>query len=156
MGHAHIAPAKFAPTPNNRTPFCQAIFMMARPYPTKNAALLDSFLEHKIENERLKRRIAELRKEEADDAEESHKSWRHSRADARSDVTSSEGTIRTRPSRKSTVVADPSMPPPDRPSPSLNTALTKENLEGIAAAGRPDSIREKICLLYTSPSPRDS
>ncbi|WZH40435.1 Cutinase palindrome-binding protein [Fusarium acuminatum] len=55
VGHAHIAGAKFAPNPNNQSPFCQAVFMMARPYPTKNAGLLDSFLEHKIENERLKR-----------------------------------------------------------------------------------------------------
>lgn len=41
--------------------------MMSRLYPTKNTALLDSFLEHKIENERLKRRIAELREEEQEE-----------------------------------------------------------------------------------------
>ncbi|KAH6634004.1 hypothetical protein B0J18DRAFT_405712 [Chaetomium sp. MPI-SDFR-AT-0129] len=78
VGHAHIAAAKFAPNPNNQTPFCQAVFMMARPYPTKNAALLDSFLEHKMENERLRRKIAELRKEEQEEAEESEKSWQQS------------------------------------------------------------------------------
>jgi PAS domain S-box-containing protein len=32
VGHAHIAGAKFAPNPNNQSPFCQAVFMMARPY----------------------------------------------------------------------------------------------------------------------------
>ncbi|KAF3356013.1 hypothetical protein VdG1_06751 [Verticillium dahliae VDG1] len=42
VGHAHIAAAKFAPNPRNQSPFCQAVFMMARPYPTKNAGLLDS------------------------------------------------------------------------------------------------------------------
>lgn len=78
IGHAHIAAAKFAPNPNNQTAFCQAVFMMARPYPTKNAALLDSFLEHKMENERLRRKIAELQKEEQDDAEESERTWRRS------------------------------------------------------------------------------
>lgn len=43
---------------------------MARPYPTRNAALLDSFLEHKIENERLMRKIAELRQEENEDQQQ--------------------------------------------------------------------------------------
>ncbi|AEO69997.1 uncharacterized protein THITE_2120791 [Thermothielavioides terrestris NRRL 8126] len=75
VGHGHIAAAKFAPNPENPTPFCQAVFMMARPYPTKNAALLDSFLEHKMENERLKRKIAELRREEQEEAEESERAW---------------------------------------------------------------------------------
>ncbi|KAK4129647.1 hypothetical protein N657DRAFT_668582 [Parathielavia appendiculata] len=76
VGHAHIAAAKFAPNPSNQTPFCQAVFMMARPYPTKNAALLDSFLEHKMENERLKRKIAELQREEQVEAEEFERTWR--------------------------------------------------------------------------------
>lgn len=78
VGHAHIAAAKFAPNPNDQTAFCQAVFMMARPYPTKNASLLDSFLEHKMENERLKRKIAELKKEEQEDADESERTWRRS------------------------------------------------------------------------------
>lgn len=43
------------------TGVCRGFFMMARPYPTKSAALLDSFLEHKIENERLLKRISTLR-----------------------------------------------------------------------------------------------
>lgn len=84
-GHAHIAAAKFAPNPNNQTPFCQAVFMMARPYPTRNAALLDSFLEHKMENERLKRKIAELQREEQDEAEESERTWQQSQETSPSD-----------------------------------------------------------------------
>ncbi|KAL2380318.1 hypothetical protein RJZ90_004680 [Blastomyces dermatitidis] len=37
--------------------------IIARPYLTKETQLLDSFLEHKLENERLTRRIAELKRE---------------------------------------------------------------------------------------------
>lgn len=81
VGHPHIAPPKFAPNPTNQTPFCQAVFVTARPYPTKNAALLDSFLEHKMENERLKRKIAELQREEAqDEPDESQRTWPRARA----------------------------------------------------------------------------
>ncbi|KAL2173506.1 uncharacterized protein P884DRAFT_90561 [Thermothelomyces heterothallicus CBS 202.75] len=92
VGHAHIAAAKFAPNPNNQTPFCQAVFMMSRPYPTKNAALLDSFLEHKMENERLKRKIAELQKEEQEEAEEAGRPWKQSQ-----ETVSPEGSLRFGP-----------------------------------------------------------
>lgn len=143
VGHAHIAPARFAPNPQNQSPFCQAVFLMSRQYPTKNSSLLDSFLEHKIENERLKRRIAELRKEEADDLDESQRTWRQSQ-EGRSDITASEDTTQTGTPTPygSITLTDGSMPPPERPS-ALNTALTRENLEGIAGS-RPDSIREKM------------
>lgn len=149
IGHAHIAAAKFAPNPNNQTPFCQAVFMMARPYPIKQSALLHSFLEHKMENERLKRRITELRQEEAEEAEESQRTWRHSQ-EGRSDLTS-EGTARagnTTPYYQQGVnlatSPDLTMLPPERPmQPVSNVALTRENLEGIAGV-RPDSIRDKM------------
>ncbi|KAK0624653.1 putative white collar 2 protein [Bombardia bombarda] len=148
VGHAHIATAKFAPNPNNQSPFCQAVFVMSRPYPTKNAGLLDSFLEHKIENERLSRKIAELRREEADEAEESQRTW-HQSQEGRSDFAPSESAtsaivalVGGAPFGLGTISDPLSMPPPERPS-SLNIALTRENLEGIAG-GRPDSIREKM------------
>ncbi|KAI0178892.1 hypothetical protein GGR52DRAFT_533951 [Hypoxylon sp. FL1284] len=145
VGHAHIAAAKFAPNPENQSPFCQAVFMMSRPYPTKNASLLDSFLEHKIENERLRRRIAELRREE-DEEEASQQSWLASQ-EGRSDVTPSEDTMLTS-SQSPAIFNQPNidsqaMPPPERPS-SLNIALTRENLEGVTAGNRPDSIRDKM------------
>jgi PAS domain S-box-containing protein len=158
MGHAHIAAANFAPNPNNQSPFCQAVFMMARPYPTSNASLLDTFLEHKMENERLMRRINELKREEFEDVEESQRTWRQSQ-EGRSEIASSEGTARaggattpfyvgahaaggggpTSPDRMT-------MPPPERPTTAaaLNAALTRENLEGIAGSSRPDSIRDKM------------
>ncbi|KAI0976613.1 hypothetical protein F4678DRAFT_413919 [Xylaria arbuscula] len=141
VGHAHIAAAKFAPNPSNRSPFCQAVFLMSRPYPTKNAALLDSFLEHKIENERLRRRIAELRREE-DEEEASQQSWLQ---EARSDVTPSDDTMMSSTQGavafKQVAVDAQAMPPPDRP---LNGALTRENLEGATAGNRPDSIGDKM------------
>jgi PAS domain S-box-containing protein len=144
VGHAHIASMKFAPTttPSNQTAFCQAVFMMARPYPTKGAGLLDSFLEHKIENERLQRRIKELEEEEKEENRDSQSAWRQSQ-EGRSDMTPSEGTTPFyQPSGNQSIHSDLSMPPPASPT-STNSALTRENLEGIAG-GRPDSIREKM------------
>ncbi|KAF3764625.1 hypothetical protein M406DRAFT_91348 [Cryphonectria parasitica EP155] len=143
MGHAHIAAARFAPNPNNQSPFCQAVFMMSRLYPAANAQLLDSFLEHKMENERLKRRITELKREEAAEAEEATRSWRQSQ-DGRSVVASSEDGTKTSVTGSSYRNADSAaMPPPERPNP-LNIALTRENLEGVTAGNGPDSIRDKM------------
>ncbi|KAH7320003.1 hypothetical protein B0I35DRAFT_478295 [Stachybotrys elegans] len=143
VGHAHIASAKFAPNPNNQSPFCQAVFMMSRPYPTKNAGLLDSFLEHKIENERLKRRIAELRREEEMDADETQKQWVQSQ-ESRSEVTRSESTgVSSTPFyRSNSSNGDRQMSQSDRTA--LNIALTRENLEGAVAGSRPDSLRDKM------------
>ncbi|KAF7555053.1 hypothetical protein G7046_g6642 [Stylonectria norvegica] len=142
VGHAHIASAKFAPNPNNQSPFCQAVFMMSRPYPTKNAALLDSFLEHKIENERLKRRIAELRREEEADADEAQRQWMQSQ-EGRSDAAPSEGTgVSSRGISNSGPGNDRPIAPSDHSA--LNIALTRENLEGQAAGSRPDSLRDKM------------
>ncbi|KAI1812965.1 hypothetical protein GGS20DRAFT_577964 [Poronia punctata] len=141
VGHAHIAGAKFAPNPHNQTAFCQAVFLMSRPYPTRNASLLDSFLEHKIENERLRRRIAELRREE-DEEEASQQSWFQ---ETRSDVTPSDDTMlsgsQPAPLFKQVAADSQAMPPPERP---LNVALTRENLEGVTAGNRPDSINDKM------------
>lgn len=138
VGHAHIAAAKFAPNPNNQSPFCQAVFMMGRPYPTKNAGLLDSFLEHKIENERLKRRIAELRREEEAENDEAQKQYAYSQ-DTRSDMTPSEISSTNFFNRggERGGLADA-----DRVA--LNRTLTKENLEGAAAGNRPDSLKDKM------------
>lgn len=140
VGHAHIAGAKFAPNPNNQSPFCQAVFMMARPYPTKNAGLLDSFLEHKIENERLKRRIAELRREEEAENDEAQKQWMQSQ-EGRSDMTPSEETGPSTNTLYRGNASERSMSQSDRNA--LNIALTRENLEG-AAGSKADSLRDKM------------
>ncbi|KAK4041570.1 hypothetical protein C8A01DRAFT_14707 [Parachaetomium inaequale] len=133
VGHAHIAAAKFALNPNNQTPFCQAVFMMARPYPTKNAALLDSFLEHKMENERLKRKIAELQKEEQDEAEESERTWQQSLETTPSESGMRFGTTPFQPSAP----ADTPIPPRER-----RISLDSGPAESVAAASstRPPSI----------------
>ncbi|GFF27542.1 cutinase gene palindrome-binding protein [Aspergillus udagawae] len=54
-GHPHVKD-------ENNT--CNGVFLVCRPYPTRSSALLDSFLEHKIENIRLNQRISQLRAEE--------------------------------------------------------------------------------------------
>lgn len=117
--------------------------MMARLYPTKNAALLDSFLEHKIENERLRRRIAELRREEEAEAEDAQRQWAQSR-EGRSDVTPSEDAGRS----SSTAYRVPT----EIPIPSENTdgALTRKNLEDITASSRQDSLRDKMARFEAS------
>ncbi|OBR09980.1 GATA zinc finger [Colletotrichum higginsianum IMI 349063] len=148
VGHAHIAAAKFAPNPHNQSPFCQAVFMMSRPYPTKNAGLLDSFLEHKIENERLRRRIAELRREEDMENEESQRQWMQSQ-EGRSDMTPSETTMTSAPSHvsRSTETGDRSS--------ALNVALTREALEGVAG-NRPDSLKDKMARYEGTASHTDT
>lgn len=144
VGHAHIAAAKFAPNPNNQSPFCQAVFMVARPYPTRNAALLDSFLEHKIENERLKRRIAELQREEQADADESR--YQLSQSISQSGATHSNMS----PSEFTGASSTPLYRPGNDTSMSntsdnlFNGALTRENLEGAVAGARRDSLRDKM------------
>ncbi|CAK7265667.1 white collar 2 type of transcription factor [Sporothrix epigloea] len=202
VGHAHIAASRFAPSPSNQSPFCQAVFLMARPYPTKNAHLLDSFLEHKMENERLRRRIEDLRREEEfedrdDDSNAQSWVWRQS-ADTRSDsnnnnnkfsaaIASALGNSGPPASADLAAVAaalshpgkanhntggvfgslaaptSSSMPPPMTP-PKLgnvggaggtggvekNVALTRENLEGIAAR-RADSLCDKMARYERMP-----
>lgn len=39
---------------------CKCFFAMARPYPSKSTAMLDSFLELKIENEKLRQKLSEI------------------------------------------------------------------------------------------------
>lgn len=72
-GHPHFTsePAEF--DPNSSVRICGGYFMSAYPYPSNNAALLDSFLEHKLENERLTKRINDLKREEAEEAIEEEK-----------------------------------------------------------------------------------
>lgn len=147
-GHPHLTSEAASFGPNNAAGFCRGFFMMARPYPTKNAALLDSFLEHKIENERLTRRIADLKREEAEEAEDQQRHWIR-KQDGRSDVTPSDdadtagtsvGTVRPSHTPNPDVLA---MPPPAKPVP-FNTALTHKNLEDALAGNKPDSINDKM------------
>jgi PAS domain S-box-containing protein len=45
---------------NNSTGNCKCFFSMGRAYPSKTTAMLDSFLELKVENENLRRQLREL------------------------------------------------------------------------------------------------
>lgn len=134
-GHPHLSsdPSSFAP-PNALN--CRGFFIMARPYPTKNAALLDSFLEHKIENERLSKRIAELKREEQEEQDDwTKKTESQSGAPSESIVTQS-----VNPSDTASYAQ---MLPPAKPSIS-NTALTRQNLDEVLAASRTENISDKM------------
>lgn len=149
-GHPHLTSEAAVFGSHNASGFCRGFFMMARPYPTKNAALLDSFLEQKMENERLTRRIAELRREEAEEMEDGSGSWVTKKQEGRSDMTMSEdndmlGSTSTRTAiPRSPINPDIlAMPPPAKPS-VLNNALTRQNLEDANAISKPDSINDKM------------
>jgi PAS domain S-box-containing protein len=148
-GHPHLTSEAAQYGPNNAAGFCRGFFMMARPYPTKNAALLDSFLEHKIENERLTRRIADLKREEAEEAEDAQRHWLK-KQEGRSDVTPSETQITESEMGASSIQRSTApnpdvlaMPPPAKPS-TTDTALTRQNLEDANAFSKPDSIKDKM------------
>lgn len=147
-GHPHLTSEAAQYGVTNSASFCRGFFMMARPYPTKNAALLDSILEHKMENERLTKRISDLKREEAEETEDAFRHWQK-RTDGRSDVTSSETTETMASSFMggakpfSTNRDAIAMPPPAKPQP-LNAALTRQNLEDANAGSRPDSINDKM------------
>ncbi|KAF1973613.1 hypothetical protein BU23DRAFT_463948 [Bimuria novae-zelandiae CBS 107.79] len=142
-GHPHLSNDQSAFVPPN-TMNCRGFFMMSRPYPTKNAALLDSFLEHKIESERLKKRIAELKREEQEEMEAQDQHWQK-KTDGVSSMTLSEtqGQTDSVSVSASAIAAYNAMPPPAIPSVS-NTALTRQNLDEALAASKPDSINDKM------------
>ena len=111
--------------------------MMARPYPAKNASLLDSFLEHKIENERLTRRIAELKKEEREEDEAQQRQW----------MTDGGGNTDSRAGESeqtSTMTRDQTLMPPPAKPPLSNMQLTRENLHDVTASFKQDSINDKM------------
>ncbi|KIX07940.1 uncharacterized protein Z518_02594 [Rhinocladiella mackenziei CBS 650.93] len=148
-GHPHlthdISQSELAGAPVGAAGVCRGFFMMARPYPTKNSELLDSFLEHKIENVRLQARIAALKREEAEDAD-AHQEHYHKQAGASSARTPNSADLApVSPSVNSkTEYPDYSgMPPPAKPTVS-NTALTREALDEANAFAGPDSMRDKM------------
>ncbi len=147
-GHPHFAAEAASYPSNNASNFCRGFFMMARPYPTKNADLLDSFLEHKIENERLSRRIADLKREEAEELEAQHRHM-YRKQNGHENITPSESRESETPGSASYSGGHLSegpyggMPPPAKPGAS-NTALTQKNLDEANASSRPDSITDKM------------
>jgi PAS domain S-box-containing protein len=147
-GHPHFASEAVAYPSNSASNFCRGFFIMARPYPTKNAGLLDSFLEHKIENERLSRRISDLKREEAEELEEQQQHM-YRKQNGHENITPSESRESETPGSASFSGGQMSespyggMPPPAKPVAS-NTALTQKNLDEANASSRPDSITDKM------------
>ncbi|CAG8955718.1 hypothetical protein HYFRA_00010984 [Hymenoscyphus fraxineus] len=144
-GHPHLTSEAATFGPASAAGFCKGFFMMARPYPTKNAALLDSFLEHKIENARLTKRIEDLKREEQEELEGSQQSW--SKRDGQTENQSEEtdtaaGTSVTSMPLHSSNPDARAMPPPAKPG--LNIALTRQNLEDANASNKADSIGDKM------------
>lgn len=147
-GHPHLTSEAATYGPNNAAGFCRGFFMMARPYPTKNAGLLNSFLEHKIENERLTKRINDLKREEAEEAEDTQRHWQKNK-DGLSDLVSEDTDTMggTSVTTSTTILGKTpdvlAMPPPAKPSP-MNSALTRQNLEDANASSIPDSMNDKM------------
>lgn len=149
-GHPHltndVSHMELSGGPVNSVGFCRGFFMMSRPYPTKNAGLLDSFLEHKIENERLRARIDALKREEAEEAEAQARHF-HRKANGHGSITPTDSQEMTPRSPSMTSRGDSSgftsMPPPAKPTVS-NVALTREALDEANAFARPDSITDKM------------
>jgi PAS domain S-box-containing protein len=137
-GHPHVSsdPSSFAP---QNSFSCRGFFMMARPYPTKNAALLDSFLEHKIENERLMKRIAELKREEQEEQDE----WTRKTEGASTALSESQSQSQVPAMSQSDAASYAQMPPPAKPAIS-NTALTRQNLDEALAASKTENINDKM------------
>lgn len=151
-GHPHLSSNDGRQSAYNQgsiTPLaalCKGFFMMARPYPTKNAALLDSFLEHKIENERLMKRIADLKREEAEENAQQERQWQENSTSTvqQRDMDMSEGASRMPDQTSDGQTPDyQGMPPPARPTTS-NAALTRQNLDSALSAQQPDSIADKM------------
>lgn len=148
-GHPHIGEApQFSPSSIQSV--CKGFFMMSRPYPTRNAALLDSFLEHKIENERLLKRISELRKEEFEDHQQQQRQrQQHHATVSRTDSGTAGSSMASNVGNDNPMATTPNssdpMPPPAKPTQS-NTALTRQNLDRMEATNhaKADSIRDKM------------
>ncbi|KAJ5476691.1 hypothetical protein N7475_002420 [Penicillium sp. IBT 31633x] len=90
-GHPHIAnqDKRQGETPIKER--CTGFFLMCRPYPNKISQLLDSFLEHKIENARLIQQIAKLKKEEDEDAAAARASYSKGDSNSRAPKTETHG-----------------------------------------------------------------
>lgn len=144
-GHPHIADAPQIDLSTAQS-VCKGFFMMARPYPTRNAALLDSFLEHKMEHERLVRKIRELQAEEQEEQAERQRLQSGSTTPAGGVQPSSQGSFSGNDTPMSYATQTPSstdsMPPPAKPV----SALTRQNLDRMEASGaaRIEGMRDKM------------
>ncbi|QQK46147.1 GATA transcription factor LreB [Penicillium digitatum] len=104
-GHPHLANQDERPT-GRTTPAsrCTGFFLVCRPGPNKVSQLLDSFLEHKIENARLIQQIAKLKQEEDEEATATRVVYSRSEQDIRAPVTENQGQ---QSSRSGEISSDP-------------------------------------------------
>ncbi|BCR82912.1 GATA transcription factor LreB [Aspergillus chevalieri] len=66
-GHPHMSNQGGNNADGNSKPY-DGVFIICRPYPTKSAQFIDSFLEHKIENIRLMQQVTRLKEEEEEES----------------------------------------------------------------------------------------
>jgi len=147
-GHPHFTSEAAAFGSNNAVGVCEGYFMMARPYPTKNAALLDSFLEQKIEHERLTKRIHDLKREEAEEAEEERRQWQRKQGRrteiSHEEITASGGTSTAMPSSPHLLNPTAKVMLPPAKSLSIHNGKTGQKGDDGAANRRPDSTNGKV------------
>jgi PAS domain S-box-containing protein len=154
-GQPHLTPGTTSSSQNNPSAPCSGFFMMSRLYPSKNAALLDSFLEHKIENERLMKKIESLRREDAEDQDDYQPQWKKEHEGPWEQYSSQENNaalpVGMGHSSSSELLA---MPPPGQ-GPSINSASTRQGHEDAGSSSKLDSTDEKT-VLYGGPTNIDT
>ena len=94
----------------------------------------------------MTKRIADLKREEAEEADESHMKWlkkQEGRSDNVSEETDTMGSVSTSIPPHMTNPDVLAMPPPAKPS-SMNAALTRQNLEDANAGSSADTINDKM------------
>lgn len=161
-GHPHLAPEPhmFGSPSLPSSSMCRGFFMMSRPYPTATSAFLDSFLEHKIENQRLQRRIADMKREEEEDniAIATKTAALHrfdsipSRATSETPIseTSTSGFLpmsqrsQQAQAANAATVAAAAAGPISMPPPVSSFALTRRNLDEVNQFSRAEGIKDKM------------
>lgn len=106
-GHPHLAnqDARQAERTTPANERCTGFFLVCRPYLNKVSQLLDSFLEHKIENARLIQQIAKLKQEEEEEeATASRAAYSRSDQEIRAPVTENQNQ---QSSRSGEISSDP-------------------------------------------------
>lgn len=140
-GQPHLTSGTTSSSQNNTSAPCSGFFMMSRPYPSKNAALLDSFLEHKIENERLMKKIEDLRREDAEEQDDYQPQYKKEHEGPWDQYSSQESNaalpVGMGHSSNSELLA---MPPP------VNTTSTRHGHEDASSSSNPHSTEEKTVL----------
>ncbi|KFZ15201.1 hypothetical protein V502_05721 [Pseudogymnoascus sp. VKM F-4520 (FW-2644)] len=145
-GQPHLTNGATSSSQNNSAAPCSGFFMVSRPYPTKSAALLDSFLEHKIENERLMKKIETLRREDAEEQEDCQPHFKKENEGPWEQYALHENNavlpLGMGHSSSSELLA---MPPPVK-GPSTNSTSTRQGHEDASASSKPESMEEKTVL----------